>query len=103
MCDNYHTKINMKYIKKNRKELFFFSLIFFIELVVYYIGIENIGKKEADELKALGYKLCLVSPELEGRTENIEMYKKQIEDMEIEIDAVCTKSYNIEQWKGRER
>lgn len=41
MCDNYHTKINMKYIKKNRKELFFFSLIFFIELVVYYIGIEN--------------------------------------------------------------
>ena len=62
-----------------------------------------IGKKEADELKALGYKLCLVSPELEGRTENIEMYKKQIEDMEIEIDAVCTKSYNIEQWKGRER
>lgn len=62
-----------------------------------------IGKKEADELKALGYKLCLVSPELEGRTENIEMYKKQIEDMEIGIDAVCTKSYNIEQWKGRER
>ncbi len=45
----------------------------------------------------------MVSPELEGRTENIEMYKKQIEDMEIEIDAVCTKSYNIEQWKGRER
>lgn len=62
-----------------------------------------IEKKEADELKALGYKLCLVSPELEGRTEDIEMYKKQIEDMEIEIDAVCTKSYNIEQWKGRER
>ena len=30
-----------------------------------------IGKIEAEELKELGYKLCLVSPELEGRNEDI--------------------------------
>lgn len=39
-----------------------------------------IGKNEADELKSLGYKLCLVSPELEGRDQDIEDYKRQIED-----------------------
>lgn len=57
-----------------------------------------IGKKESDELKALGYKLCLVSPELEGRDQDIEKYKQQITDMGIEFDAICTKKYNIRRW-----
>lgn len=57
-----------------------------------------IGKKESDELKALGYKLCLVSPELEGRDQDIEKYKQQITDMRIEFDAICTKKYNIRRW-----
>ncbi|MCI8681480.1 MAG: hypothetical protein HFH50_00550 [Lachnospiraceae bacterium] len=57
-----------------------------------------IGKAEADELKELGYKLCFVSPELEGRDEDIEVYKQQIADMGIEMDAVCTKFYNIKRW-----
>lgn len=58
-----------------------------------------IGKKESDELKALGYKLCLVSPELEGRDGDIEKYKNQIEDTGIVFDAICTKSYNIHRWQ----
>lgn len=58
-----------------------------------------IGKQEADELKKLGYKLCLVSPELEGRDSEIENYKQQIINEQIEFDAVCTKKYNIERWK----
>lgn len=58
-----------------------------------------IGKREADELKSLGYKLCFVSPELEGRDEDIERYKKQIESEGIEFDAICTKSYNIDRWR----
>lgn len=58
-----------------------------------------IGKKEMDELKALGFRLCLVSPELQGRDVDIEKYKKIIEDAEIEFDAICTKSYNIHRWK----
>jgi len=62
-----------------------------------------IGKKEADELKNLGYKLCLVSPELEGRDKDIERYQRQIEAEKISIDAVCTKKYNILRWKGKTR
>jgi hypothetical protein len=51
------------------------------------------------ELKALGYKICLVSPELQGRPEDIEVYKRQSYDEKIEWDAICTKFYNIERWK----
>ncbi len=58
-----------------------------------------IGKEEADELKALGYKLCLVSPELQGRDGEIEEYKRQVSEIEMQFDAICTKSYNIERWK----
>lgn len=57
-----------------------------------------ISKIEADELKKLGYRLCFVSPELEGRDEDIEEYKGQIINMGIELDAICTKSYNIKRW-----
>lgn len=50
------------------------------------------------ELKGLGYKICVVSPELEGQPEKIEQYRNQLENMGINIDAVCTKSYNIKKW-----
>lgn len=59
-----------------------------------------ITKKEADELHALGYKLCFVSPELEGRAEDIKSYAKQIVCQGLNVDAICTKSYNIDEWKG---
>jgi len=58
-----------------------------------------IGLKEAKELKSLGYKLCFVSPELEGRDTDIENYKEQISKDGIIFDAICTKSYNITRWK----
>lgn len=57
-----------------------------------------INKEEADELRALGYKLCFVSPELEGRDQDIENYKRQLENMKINFDAICTKAYNISRW-----
>jgi hypothetical protein len=60
-----------------------------------------IGKKEADELHQLGYKLCFVSPELEGRDSDIEKYKSEIEEAGIQFDAICTKSYNIGRWNKR--
>ena len=47
----------------------------------------------------MGYKLCLVSPELQGQPEKLEVYAKQIKDEKIEFDAVCTKEYNVEKWK----
>jgi len=58
-----------------------------------------VTKKEADELKSLGYKLCMVSPELEGRDEDIEKYAVYIKDQQITFDAICTKQYNINRWK----
>lgn len=58
-----------------------------------------IDKTLFNEMKELGYKLCLVSPELQGQPDKIDAYKKRIADMGIEFDAICTKSYNIEKWK----
>ena len=57
-----------------------------------------VDKKQAKELKQLGFKLCLVSPELEGRPEDLIIYKEQIQNEGICIDAICTKSYNIPKW-----
>ncbi len=61
-----------------------------------------LNKKIEVELHEMGYKLCLVSPELEGRESDIEIYKNQIKKEGILFDAVCTKSYNIKRWKERE-
>ena len=55
--------------------------------------------KRYNEIKQLGYKICLVSPELQGQPEKIEIYKNQIVCEEIMPDAVCTKVYNIDKWK----
>ena len=60
------------------------------------LPLENATYKK---IKALGYKLCLVSPELQGQPEKIKVYKKQIESEEIAFDAICTKSYNIDKWR----
>lgn len=53
------------------------------------------------ELKSMGYKLCLVSPELQGRQEDIESYKSKIEEEKIQFDAICTKFYNIDYWNDK--
>lgn len=58
-----------------------------------------VGKEEMNELKKLGYKTCFVSPELQGRQEDISKYKTYIEEQGIEFDAICTKYYNIEKWR----
>ncbi|MBN1075610.1 hypothetical protein DVV91_14800 [Clostridium botulinum] len=51
-----------------------------------------------NEIKKLGYKLCLVSPELQGQSKKIKEYANQIKDEQIYFDAICTKEYNIEKW-----
>lgn len=57
-----------------------------------------INKDSYAELKSLGYKLCMVSPELEGQPEKLEEYKQFLEQNEIVMDAVCTKTYNFDRW-----
>ena len=51
------------------------------------------------KLKNWGYKLCLVSPELLKREEDISSYKNFIEKEKINFDAICTKSYLVERWQ----
>lgn len=52
-----------------------------------------------NEIKTLGYKICLVSPELQGQDEKIEEYAQQLINEFIQADAICTKKYNIQRWK----
>lgn len=49
-------------------------------------------------LKDAGFKICLVSPELQGRDGDIERYKNYLKEEKILFDAICTKSYNINRW-----
>ena len=51
------------------------------------------------KLKNMGYKLCFVSPELQGQPEKIEEYAVNIKKRNINFDAIFTKIYNIDGWK----
>jgi len=51
------------------------------------------------ELMALGYKICIVSPELQAQPEKIVEYAEQLNREKIKPDAICTKLANIERWK----
>ncbi len=50
--------------------------------------------EDAQRLKAAGFKLCLVSPELQGRLDPTEIddLRRLLSDHSIDPDAVCTKS-----------
>lgn len=52
-------------------------------------------------IKENGFKLCLVSPELQGREDDIIPYRDAINIMGIAFDAVCTKKHNILKWAIR--
>lgn len=52
------------------------------------------------QLRSTGLKLCLVSPELQGRPEDIEFYAQLMQQHEISFDAICTKIYNIPLWQN---
>lgn len=53
------------------------------------------------KMKECGYKICLVSPDIVGREKEIEVYQEILRHEKIEIDAVCSKLYNIDMWKYR--
>ncbi|MBY0353701.1 hypothetical protein K2W90_05035 [Candidatus Babeliales bacterium] len=58
-----------------------------------------INKQNYALLKSAGFKLCLVSPELQGRDHDIEIYRDYLNRQEIVFDAICTKAYNISRWQ----
>ena len=49
-------------------------------------------------LKDCGFKLCLVSPELQGQDEKLEQYKDYLNCYDIKFDAICAKFQNIDRW-----
>ena len=58
-----------------------------------------ISKKIVELLKNSGYKLCLVSPELQSQDDKLEVYREYLIIEGIEFDAVCTKHLNVGRWK----
>ncbi len=51
-----------------------------------------------NQLKQAGFKLCLVSPELQSRQQDIDNYRNWLAKQGIVFDAICTKYHNIDQW-----
>ncbi|MBM3554364.1 MAG: hypothetical protein FJX47_02275 [Alphaproteobacteria bacterium] len=53
-----------------------------------------LSRDEGRRLKAAGFRLCLVSPELQGRTDTSEIpaMRRVVADAGIALDAVCTKN-----------
>ena len=49
-------------------------------------------------LKKLNLKLCLVSPDLLGRPEDIETLATLLRTHALSVDAICTKTHNISRW-----
>lgn len=52
-----------------------------------------LDRKDYDRLKAAGFKLCLVSPELQGRSpeQQIPELRAWLHQLEMKMDAICTK------------
>lgn len=52
---------------------------------------------EARQLKSAGFKLCVVSPELQGRTDptGIRHFREHLESASINPEAICTKLYDL--------
>jgi NDP-sugar pyrophosphorylase family protein len=46
-----------------------------------------------------GHRICIVSPELQGRATDIPVYRDILESKNIFPDMICTKLYNIDLWK----
>lgn len=57
-----------------------------------------LDRKIYQMLKKAGFKLCLVSPELQGREKDIPAYKQFLIKEGIKFDAVCAKLYAVAQW-----
>lgn len=55
-------------------------------------------KEIENQLHAWGYRICIVSPELQGRTGEIANYKNYLKIHNIKIDAVCSKINYFSEW-----
>ncbi len=56
-------------------------------------------QKDYRILKKNQFKLCLTSPDLLGREQDIEKYKKYFQKEKIVFDAICSKIDNLHRWE----
>lgn len=70
---------------------------------VWIDGFEGFSLSRDDflALKEAGFKLCLVSPELQGRKEDIQSYKHTMKERGITFDAICGKAANYTAWSDK--
>lgn len=60
----------------------------------------TLSEKDYEALhNELGIRICLTSPDLLGRPNEIELVARQLSDMKITPDAICTKLKNIHIWQ----
>lgn len=59
-----------------------------------------VTKRILELLKTVDTKVCLVSPELQGRPEDIELYIHALMEQGLTVDAVCTKAANFSKWSA---
>ncbi|WP_121604208.1 hypothetical protein [Virgibacillus sp. Bac332] len=59
-----------------------------------------IDRERFTKLKQAGFKLCLVSPELQGRPEDITNYQDDLLANAIHVDAICTKREYVHLWEA---
>ena len=75
-----------------------FNLTNYVEWVwIDCFSIFPLNKEIFIELRACGFKLCIVSPELQGRKSTSEIYDivDYLKENDINIDAVCTKKLSF--------
>jgi hypothetical protein len=53
----------------------------------------------SERLHLAGFKICLVSPELQKRPEELEFYAKRCIAESIKLDGVCCKQHNRHHWE----
>lgn len=53
----------------------------------------------SQQIEDAGFRICLVSPELQAQDEKIEQYAAQLQRDQITCAAICTKLHNIERWR----
>jgi hypothetical protein len=59
-----------------------------------------ITKENHSILQKLGFKFCLVSPELQKQEEKLNGYKDYLISQEIVFDAICCKTHKIPNWSA---
>jgi hypothetical protein len=59
----------------------------------------SLTKNDYIELKQLGYKICLVSPELQNNKHLVQNFKNLINKNNFTFDLVCSKDYVISEWE----